>query len=33
MPRLIAGFVAAPVVFLSALAARLNSGIEPEAIS
>jgi hypothetical protein len=32
MPRLIAGFMVAPVVFLSALAARLNRGIESEAI-
>jgi hypothetical protein len=31
MPRLIAGFVAAPVVFLSALAIRLNSEAESEA--
>jgi hypothetical protein len=33
MPRLIAGFVAAPVVYLSALTARLNRGIESDAIS
>jgi hypothetical protein len=31
MPRLIAGFVVAPVLYLSALAIRLNSEAESEA--
>jgi hypothetical protein len=31
MPRLIAGFVLAPVVLLSAIAARLGSAAESEA--
>jgi len=33
MPRLIAGFITTPVIFLSALAIRLNSEAESEAAS